>query len=107
MYRRTLGPLHDLLAARHPGRCDDRFGGCRLHGREEAHAANKERPIVMLALEAERTGHAAAAGVEHRDRRTRDAAQERDAPCRRRRRLLMAVAMKEDRPVRRLCPRIY
>src|SRR5712692_9032073 len=93
-----LGPatrqVVDLLAARHAGRDDVRVGGRRLDGGREPPIAEPGGDLVVLALEPERPGHAAAAGVdfghveagplERGDRRRRTD-----------HRLLMAVAVEE------------
>ena len=52
----------------------------------------------MLGLEAERAGHPAAAGVDLRDLRAGDAPQQRDRGGGARERLLVAVAVEDDRP---------
>ena len=65
---RVLGPatgqVLDLLAARDPGRDDLGLRRRGLHGRRQAAVAERDRDVVVLALEAERARHAAAAGVD-------------------------------------------
>src|SRR5687768_14220767 len=96
MHRAPPRALRDLLTARYARRGDDRVGRRGTDGRKEPHAADLERQVVVLALEAERPGHAAAAGVHHLDHRTRHVPQQRDAAGDRTSRLLMAVTMKQD-----------
>ena len=98
MHRMARRTLHDLLTARHTGCRNDRVRWCRRNSRKEAHGPDLERQIVVLTLEAERARHAAAPSVEHVDRRTRNAAQQRNASRRRTRCFLMAVAVKQNRP---------
>src|SRR2546428_9030529 len=54
----------DLLAARDAGRRDHGVRGCRLDGGDQAAIAERDRDVVVLALEAERARHPAAPGVD-------------------------------------------
>src|SRR5215204_4001093 len=86
----------DVMTATGAG--GDDHGARRLvaHGREKPAFANRARDVVMLAGIAERTGHAAAAGVEIDDRRVRDRRQQRLRGRDERHRLLMTVAVEQD-----------
>src|SRR3989475_8052802 len=87
----------DLLAARDAGRRDHGVRGCCLDSGDQAAIAERDRDVVVLALEAERARHPAAPGIdlfhpeagppEGRDRRGR--ADER---------FLVAVPVQERRP---------
>ncbi len=72
----------DLMAARRAGGDDDRVAAAAAHGGEEPPFADGARHLVVFPVVAERTGHAAAAGVEIHDRRPRHARQERSWPAR-------------------------
>src|SRR5882672_6804498 len=54
----------DLLAAGDAGRDDLGVGGGGLHRGRQPQIAERDRDVVVLALEAERAGHAAAARVD-------------------------------------------
>ena len=58
------GQVLDLLATRDARRDDLGVGGGRLHGRRQPAVAERDRDVVVLPLEAERAGHAAAARVD-------------------------------------------
>src|SRR3954452_16670154 len=87
----------DLLAARDAGGRDEGVRGGRAEGGEQPLLADLHRQVVVLCLEAERARHPAAAGVELGDLRPRDALEQRDGRRRARERLLVAVAVEEDR----------
>src|SRR5262249_37664100 len=97
--RRVLGPatgqVLDLLAAGNAGRDDLGLRGRGLHGRGEATITERDRDVVVLALEAERARHTAAARVDLLDLEARPA----ERPDRRRRadqRLLVAVPVEQS-----------
>ena len=96
MARGPSGPVRDLLAARHARGGDQRRRGLLPDRREQAHPADAHAQFVVLGLEAERAGHAAAAGVELFDLGAGDALQQRDRGRGARERLLVAVPVKED-----------
>src|SRR6267378_3976038 len=84
----------DLLAARDAGGDDLGLRGSGLHGGRQPTVAERDRDVVVLALEAERAGHAAAARVDLLDLESRPA-ERRDRGCRADERLLMAVPVKQ------------
>jgi len=59
-----LHAVMDLLATGHARRGDDGFRGLSPDRGEQAHPADAHGQLVVLLLEAEGPGHAAAAGVE-------------------------------------------
>src|SRR5258706_1983618 len=61
------GQVLDLLATGDAGRDDLRLGRRGLDGGRQPAVAERDRDIVVLALEAERAGHPAAARVDLRD----------------------------------------
>src|SRR5258708_23360144 len=63
----TAGEVLDLLAAGDAGRHDERVRVRRLHRGNEAAVAERDGQVVVLALEAERAGHATAPGVDLAD----------------------------------------
>src|SRR5215467_5804340 len=89
------GPVLDLLPAGDPGRRDDRLRWLGPDGREEPEFADAHGQLVVLGLEAERAGHAAAPGVELDHLGARDAPQERGRGGGARERLLVAVAVEQ------------
>src|SRR5215475_7575649 len=67
MLRFPTCQMFDLLAARNT-RCNDlNIASSRLDRGSQAAIANRERQIVVLLFEAERTGHAAAARIDFAD----------------------------------------
>src|SRR5687768_5419441 len=99
MQRAAPRALRNLLTARHARSGDHRVWRRRADRGKEPHAADLERQVVVLALEPEGACHAATPSVEHVDRRAWNAAEQRNAPRRRARRLLVAVTMEEDAAV--------
>src|SRR5882724_778785 len=93
----ATGQVLDLLPARDAGRDDLGFRGGGLHGGRQASIAERDRDVVVLALEAERAGHAAAAGVDLLDLEARPA-ERRDRGRRADERLLMTVPMEQRLP---------
>src|SRR3989441_4144091 len=92
--RAASGEVLDLLPAGDAGRDDRRVGGGGLHGRRQAAVAQRDGDVVVLALEAERAGHPAAAGGHP----AHEIARPRERRHRRRRahhRLLVAVPVQQ------------
>src|SRR5436309_1071975 len=89
----------DLLTAGDTGGDDLRLRGGGLHRGREPTIAERDRDVVVLALEAERAGHAAAARVDFLDLESRPA-KRRDRGRRADERLLVAVPVEQ-----RLAPR--
>src|SRR3989441_1805885 len=87
----------DLLAARDAGRRDHGVRGCRLDGGDQAAIAERDRDVVVLALEAERARHPAAPGVDLLDPEARPL-EGRDRRGRAHERLLVAVTVQEHLP---------
>jgi hypothetical protein len=85
-----------LLSAGNTCRRDDCVLRLGPDGREEAELADAHGQFVVLHLEAERAGHAAAPGVNFDDVGTRDAAKQGHRRRGTRDRLLMAVAVEQD-----------
>src|ERR1700680_4552494 len=71
--RDALRAMLDLLATRHAGGGDQRARWLLADRREEPHAADLHRQVVVVGLEAERPGHATAAGIHLDNGRSRDA----------------------------------
>src|SRR5512145_1463917 len=97
MLRAATGQMLDLLATGNAGRDDLGLREGRLHCGRQPAVAECHRDFVMLALEAERPGHAAAARVDLLDLESRPAQH----PDRRRRadeRFLVAVAVQQRLP---------
>src|SRR5512147_2937871 len=67
MLRLTRRQMLDLLAAGNPRRDNFNFIACRSHSRRESAVADLGRQLVMFLFEAERSGHATAAGVDFAD----------------------------------------
>src|SRR5207245_4578770 len=84
----------DLLAARDAGRRDHGVRGCRLDGGDQAAIAERDRDVVVLALEAERARHPAAPGVDLLDPEARPL-EGRDRRGRAHERLLLAQTVQE------------
>jgi peptidoglycan/LPS O-acetylase OafA/YrhL len=93
---RPPGPVRYLLPARHPGRRDDRVLAFGPDGGKEPQFADAHGQVVVLRLEAERAGHAAAPGVHLGDVGAGDAAEQGHRRGRARERLLVAVAVEHD-----------
>src|SRR5947209_10319872 len=87
----------DLLTAGDTRRDDLRLRGGGLHRGRQPAIAERDRDVVVLALEAERTGHAAAARVDLFDLEP-GPAERRDRGRRADERLLVAVAVEERFP---------
>src|SRR3954451_14089086 len=98
MARGAPGEVADLLAARDPGRGDDDVGRLVAQRREQPQIADRPRDLVVLGLEAERPGHAAAARVELDDLGPRDPLEQRAGRLGADARLLVAVAVEDDPP---------
>src|SRR5688572_33459387 len=94
MFSASASAMADLLPARNASGRDYCIGGCGADSREQPHFSDLHRKVVMIALEAEGTGHAAASGVEHRHARAGNFLEKPD--CRRQRAgcFLVAVAVK-------------
>src|SRR5215218_256649 len=90
--RRPPGPVRDLLAAGHAGGSDHGVRGLSPDRGEQAHPADAHGQLVVLFLEAEGPGHAAAAGVQLDHLGARDALEQGHCRLRARERLLVAVA---------------
>ena len=86
--------LH-LLAARRAGRHEDGIRRHRPRRRQQLALADLPRHLVVLLRVAERSGHAAAAGVEIDDRARRDARQQRARRRQQAHRLLMTVTVQQ------------
>src|SRR5262245_18135500 len=84
----------DLLAAGDAGRDDLGLGGRGLHRGRQPAIAERDGDVVVLALEAERSGHAAAAGVDLLDLEARPA-KRRNRGRRADERLLVAMAVEQ------------
>src|SRR6516225_5389086 len=84
----------DLLAAGDAGRHDLGLRGGGLDRRRQPPVAERDRDVVVLALEAERAGHAAAARVDLLDLEARPA-ERRDRRRRADERFLVAVAVQQ------------
>src|SRR5262245_20529538 len=84
----------DLLAAGNTGRDDLGLGGRGLHRGRQPAITERDRDVVVLALEAERARHAAAARVDLLDLEPRPA-KRGDRRARPDERLLVAVAVQE------------
>src|ERR1700730_10640818 len=89
------GAVLYLLAAGNTGRRDDRVLGLRADGREQPELADAHGNLVVLRLEAEGAGHAAAPGVNLGDVGARDAAEQGRRGGRARERLLVAVTVEQ------------
>src|SRR5215467_591536 len=100
MAGRPAGPVGDLLAAGNPGCRDDRVTGFRADRREQAELADPHGQLVVLRLEAERAGHAAAARVHLADLGAGDRAQQRHGGGGAGDRLLVTVPVEQDAPAR-------
>ena len=96
MKRMPAREMLDLEPAGESRRDDDSTGSSLSHGRQQSLLAHQPRDLVMLALVAERAGHAAAAGVEVDHLRPGNpvAAVGASAPCPRA--TLVAVRLHED-----------
>src|SRR3954452_4564107 len=90
----------DLLAARYSGGRHQRARRRLPQRRKQPLLADLHREVVVLGLEAERARHAAAAGVELADLGARDALEQRHGGRGAGQRLLVAVAVEEDRAAR-------
>ena len=87
--------LH-LVAARGAGGDHDRSRLLVADGRQQLALADRARDVEMLGGIAERARHAAAAGVEIDDGRTRKCAEQRLGRRQKPHRLLMAVAVEQN-----------
>src|SRR5437016_13360799 len=87
----------DLLAARDAGRRDHGVRGCRLDGGDQAAIAERDRDVVVLALEAERARHSAAPGIDLLHPKACPP-EGRDGRRRADERFLVAVPMQQRRP---------
>src|SRR5712692_6726662 len=97
MERAAAGEVLDLLAARDAWRDHDGVRRRRLHGGRQAAVPERDRDVVVLALEAERARHAAAARVHFGDLEA--GPRERgDGRRRAHQRLLVAVAVEQRLP---------
>src|SRR6266446_3483700 len=94
------GEVLDLLAAGDPRRDQDDVGAGRTHGGRQAPVAEPDRDVVVLALEAERPCHPAAARVHLRHLVARPP-EGGDRGRRAHERLLVAVAVEQRLPVAR------
>jgi len=63
----AAGAVFNLVTATGAGRGDERCGGSRAHSREQHEFADLLRECEVLVFVTKRTGHAAAAGRNHRD----------------------------------------
>src|SRR4051812_32532362 len=90
----------DLLAARYAGGRYQRAGRRLAQRRKQTLLADLHREVVVLGLEAERARHAAAAGVELGHFGAGDALEQRNRGGGAGQRLLVAVAVEDDRPAR-------
>src|SRR5579859_1320170 len=89
-------PVCYLLAARDTRRRDDGLRRLGADGGEEPEFADTHGQLVVLGLETERAGHAAAPSVNLNDLRAWDAAQQGHGRGRARQRLLVAVTVEHD-----------
>ena len=90
------GKIGDLVPARHAARDEHRSGRHAARGGQQPPLGNRFRDVVVVASIAERSRHAAAAGVEIDHRRAGDAAQKRLGRRHQAHRLLMTVAVQQD-----------
>ena len=98
MARRAPGAVRDLLPAGDAGRGEQRSPALGLDRGEQAQPADVHGQVVVLGLEPERAGHAAAAGVDLVDLGPGDAPQQGDGRGRADERLLVAMAVEQDPP---------
>src|SRR5580765_4066168 len=90
----AAGQMLNLLAARDPGRDDLGLRGGGLHRGRQPAVSERDRDVVVFALEAERAGHPAAARVDLLDLESRPA-ERRDGGRRADERLLVAVPVEQ------------
>ena len=96
MQRPDAGEVVDLVTARRSGGDEDAFGPEFARGGQEASLADLAGDVEVLPRVAERTGHAAATGVEIGDAGARNPVEERLRGRYQAERLLVAVAVQED-----------
>src|SRR5690349_3187855 len=90
----AAGELGDLLAAGEAIGDDERVGAGAADGGQERALSDPNRDVVVVLLETEGAGHAAAAGVEDFEVEA-EAAQERFLGVHRQDSLLLAMALDE------------
>ncbi len=90
----AAGQMLNLLAARDPGRDDLGLRGGGLHRGRQPTVSERDRDVVVFALEAERAGHPAAARVDLLDLEARPA-ERCDSGRRADERLLVAVPVEQ------------
>src|SRR5438046_1291206 len=91
----AAGGVADLLAAGGAGGDEEHVRGCLADRGEERLLADFHGDLVVLRLEAEGAGHAAAAGQDLADLQARDEAQGVEGGTRAEQRLLVTVAMEQ------------
>ena len=93
MQRALAREVGDLMPAGRPARHEHGIRGQAARGRQQPALADGPGDVEVLARVAERSGHAAAAGIGIDDRRAGNAGEERLRGRKRAHRLLMAVAV--------------